>query len=107
MTCESVCIARKIPSPEKPMKGNDLRTITVRSLALVVALAATWQAQGQDAKGPYPSMAPLDQYLMERNAEVALARSAAPPSISQDAEVMVLGQHGYETGVKGKNGFLL
>jgi hypothetical protein len=51
-------------------------------------------------------MAPLDQYLTERNAEIALARSAAPPSISQDAEVMVLGRHGYETAVKGKNGFV-
>ena len=88
------------------MKGNAPRTITVRSFALVVALAAAWQAQGQDAKGPYPSMAPLDRYLMERNAEVALARSAAPQSISQDAEIMVLGQHGYETAVKGKNGFV-
>ena len=43
---------------------------------------------------------------MERNAEIALARSAAPDSISQDAEVIVLGRHGYETGVKGKNGFV-
>jgi hypothetical protein len=51
-------------------------------------------------------MAPLEQYLMERNAEVELARSAAPESISRDAEVMVLGRHGYETAVKGKNGFL-
>jgi hypothetical protein len=64
-------------------------------------------AQSQDAKTPYPKMAPLDQYLMsDRNAEIALARSAAPPSISQDAEVMVLGRHGYETAVKGKNGFV-
>ncbi|MGB9464493.1 MAG: hypothetical protein WBR10_05225 [Candidatus Acidiferrum sp.] len=51
-------------------------------------------------------MAPLDQYLMERNAEIALARSAAPESISRDAEVMVLGRHGYESAVKGKNGFV-
>jgi hypothetical protein len=43
---------------------------------------------------------------MERNTEVALALSAAPQSISQDAEIMVLGQHGYETAVKGKNGFV-
>jgi hypothetical protein len=55
---------------------------------------------------PYPSMASLDQYLMERNAEIALARSAAPESISRDAEVLVLGRHGYETPVKGKNGFV-
>jgi len=38
-------------------------------------------------------MAPVDQYLMtDRNAEIAMARSAAPPSISADAEVMVLGR---------------
>jgi hypothetical protein len=52
-------------------------------------------------------MSPLDQYLMaDRNAEIALARSAAPDSISQDADVMILGRHGYETAVKGKNGFV-
>ena len=50
---------------------------------------------------------PLEQYLMaDRNAEIALARSAAPESISHDAEVLVLGRHGYETAVKGKNGFV-
>ena len=43
---------------------------------------------------------------MERDAEIALARSAAPESISRDAGVMVLGQHGYETAVQGKNGFM-
>jgi hypothetical protein len=51
-------------------------------------------------------MMPLDQYLMERNAEITLARSAAPPSISTDADVLILGRHGYETASKGKNGFL-
>src|SRR5262249_45491261 len=55
---------------------------------------------------PYLSMAPVDQYLMEKNAEIALARSAAPESISKDAAVMVLGRHTYETAVKGKNGFV-
>ena len=43
---------------------------------------------------------------MDRNAEIALARSAAPPSISGDATVMILGSHGYETAVEGKNGFV-
>ena len=70
------------------MKQKPLRTIALTSLALVVMLAAAWQAQAQAAKAPYPSMAPLDQYLMERNAEITLARSAAPESISQDAEVI-------------------
>jgi hypothetical protein len=100
-------MTRKNPlSQEKPMNRKTLRTIALRSFALVAVLGATWQAQPQDAKTPYPSMAPLDQYLMERNAEIALARSAAPESISRDAEVMVLGRHGYETAIKGKNGFV-
>jgi hypothetical protein len=104
-----VCITRMSSlSQEKSMKmkRNAPRTIVLRGFALVVVLGAAWQAQAQDAKAPYPSMAPLDQYLMERNAEIALARSAAPESISQDAEVIVLGRHGYETAMKGKNGFV-
>jgi hypothetical protein len=88
------------------MQRKILRMIALGSFALVVGLGAMGQAQAQDAKSPYPSMAPLDQYLMERNAEIALARSAAPESISGAAEVMVLGRHGYETAVKGKNGFV-
>ena len=88
------------------MKRKVLKTIALSSFALVVMLPAAWRAPAQQAKTPYPSMAPLDQYLMERSAEITLARSAAPVSISQDAEVMVLGRHGYETVAKGKNGFV-
>jgi hypothetical protein len=74
---------------------------------MVVLLCAVWKAKAQDAKNPYPNMAPLDQYLIaDRNSEIALARSAAPDSISRDADVLVLGRHGYETAVKGKNGFV-
>ena len=88
------------------MNHKLFRTIALRSLALVLMLAAAWQARAQDIKTPYPAMAPLEQYLMEKNAEISLARSAAPESISGDAEIMVLGRHGYETAVKGKNGFV-
>src|SRR5579864_1667641 len=88
------------------MKRKTLRTLAFSLFALVVMLPATRPATAQETKTQYPTMAPLDQYLMERNAEIALARSAAPPSISQDADVMVLGRHGYETAVKGKNGFV-
>jgi hypothetical protein len=77
------------------------------AFTLAAVLGASWQAQAQDAKTPYPSMAPLDQYLMtDRNAEITLARSAAPEAISRDAKVLVLGRHGYETADKGKNGFV-
>jgi hypothetical protein len=54
----------------------------------------------------YSKMAPVDPYLMERNAEILLARSAAPDSISSDATILVLGRQGYETAVRGKNGFV-
>jgi hypothetical protein len=88
------------------MKRKALRTIALSSFALLVISFAARRAPAEGAKTPYPNMAPLDQYLMERNAEITLARSAAPASISQDAEVMVLGRHGYETAAKGKNGFV-
>ncbi len=89
------------------MKRSTTKTIAFGTFALIVALGANRQAAAQDAKGPYSNMAPLDQYLMaDRAAEIALARSAAPESISRDAEVTVLGRQGYETAVKGKNGFV-
>lgn len=67
---------------------------------------ACW-VTAQDAGMTYAKMAPVEQYLMvDREAEIALARSAAPASIARDAEVMVLGRHGFETAVKGTNGFV-
>jgi len=64
-------------------------------------------AQTQEGKTSYPVMAPLDQYLIKDKAdEIALARSAAPPSVSGKAEVMVLGRKGYTVAVKGTNGFV-
>ena len=52
-------------------------------------------------------MAPLGEYLLpSESAEIALARSAAPASISNDADVMVLRRDGYATVAKGKNGFV-
>ena len=89
------------------MKRKIVRTITLPFFVLAVVLSAAWPEQAQEAKAPYPSMAPMEQYLIaNRNAEIALARSAAPESISRDAEVLVLGGHGYETAVKGNNGFV-
>jgi hypothetical protein len=88
------------------MNRKIVRTIALRSFALVVVLCAVWQGQAKDTQGQYPSMAPIDQYMMDRNAEIALARSAAPEAISGDAKVLVLGRHGYETASEGKNGFV-
>lgn len=74
---------------------------------LVGAVVLAERGGAQNSKSAYPSMAPVEQYLMaDRNAEIALARSAAPDAISADAKVLVLGPHGYETAVEGKNGFV-
>jgi len=89
------------------MERKRARTSAISSIALVVMFGAAWEAKAQDTKIPYSSMAPLEHYLMpDRNEEIKLARSAAPDSISGDAEVLVLGRHGYETAVQGKNGFV-
>ena len=94
------------------MRRKKVGAIAIKSFALLVVLGAAYlgtakQAMAQDAKTPYLNMAPIDQYLMkDQRAEIALARSAAPESISRDAEVLVLGRHGFETAVKGKNGFV-
>ena len=89
------------------MQRIQVSTIAVKKIAMVFLVVTAWQAIAQDVKTPYPNMAPVDQYLMEdREAEIALARSAAPESISRDAEILVLGRQGYETAVKGKNGFV-
>jgi hypothetical protein len=103
-----------VPRPE-PCSGrseNSMQKKTVRFLGLVflvqvVSLVAIRPAQAQSETTPYPAMSALNQYLMpDQDSEIALARSGAPKSISDSAEVMVLGPKGYTTTVKGTNGFL-
>lgn len=71
-----------------------------------MAAMAALQVMAADGAGPYPKMAAFEQYAIARADEIALARSAAPPSIADHAEVLVMGPHGYETAVKGTNGFV-
>lgn len=106
-----------LPSEEEPgswktafrretMRNSKVGAIAIKSLAMLVVLGAAHQAMAQNATTPYPNMAPIEQYLMDRTAEIALARSAAPDAISRDASVVVLTRHGYETAVEGKNGWV-
>lgn len=82
-------------------------TVTTLALAVLAAVVLTATTQpARAAAAPYPEMAPVESYLMPQDAEIALARSAAPASIADDATVMVLGRQGYTTAVKGTNGFL-
>ena len=84
------------------------RMVKPGPLAILLLLVLPGLADAQEKKrGPYPAMAPVEQYRSaDARDEIALARSAAPPSISADAEVLVLGKHGYETAVNGRNGFV-
>jgi hypothetical protein len=76
-------------------------------MALVVLLASSAPAYGQaPVNDPYPTMAPVSQYLMPRDAEIEMARSAGPISISANAEVLVLTKSGYAVAVKGSNGWV-
>jgi hypothetical protein len=88
------------------MREDKVGAIVINSFALLVVLGMAYQAGSQDATKPYPKMAPVEQYLMERNAEIQLARSAAPDSISRNATILILGPQGYETAVRGTNGFV-
>lgn len=99
--------------------GNeqDNRSSARNSASLTAKRAARWMARaavvslvllGTAARAAesYPRMAPVKAYLMERSQEMALARSAAPASISRDATVLVLTPTGYETASTGTNGFV-
>ncbi len=58
------------------MKQNQMHKIFLSAFTIAAALVASRPAAAQDAKQPYATMAPLDQYLIDRDAEIALARSA-------------------------------
>jgi hypothetical protein len=73
-------------------------------LTFIFGSAVSAAATGQPET--YPKMAALEQYLIaSRDAETALARSAAPSSVSDGARILVLGKSGYETVAAGSNGF--
>jgi hypothetical protein len=93
-----------VPGPRERVTPH--RACRLFALILPLSLCVVPAVVAQDAKAPYPAMAPLDQYLMpDRGAEIALARSSAPDAVSRDATVLVLGKNGYETAVDGNNGF--
>ncbi len=58
-------------------------------------------ANAQEAKYP-----PLSEYMMARDAEIGLAKSAAPQNISDRATIEVFTPSGYEVAHQGDNGFV-
>lgn len=81
-----------------------LRRSLISTTLCTLFAVAQGRAQRTDL---YPQMAPLAQYLIaDRNAEIELARSAAPPTLSASATILTLGPKGFETAVTGSNGFV-
>ena len=87
------------------MKEAAMTSRIILTGALLLALAPAAHAT-ETAKTAWPKMAPIADYLIPRDAEIALARSSAPDSIAKDAEVMVFTKSGFQTAVKGTNGFV-
>ena len=83
----------------KKRKEIKMKKLMLPLLALLASLspAVIW---AQDTKYP-----PLSQYMMPRDAEVALAKSAAPANISDRATIKVLTTSGYQVVREGDNGF--
>jgi hypothetical protein len=77
----------------------------MKNLTLVLAFllgasdAATVLAQN-------PKYPPLSEYMMTPEAEISLARSAAPESVSARATVKILTASGYRVAAQGDNGFV-
>jgi hypothetical protein len=75
--------------------------------ALVLFLHSGAAIAAEGTPEDYPRMAPIEHYLAASEAdEIALARSAAPPTISQDAKILTLSARGYATALPGKSQFV-
>src|SRR5437879_6903975 len=77
-----------------------MRKIMAAMVLLLVSLQVA-SSRGQSAK--YPS---LSEYMMTPEAEIALARSAAPENVSAHATVKILTASGYKVATQGDNGFV-
>jgi hypothetical protein len=89
------------------MQKKPISLLAFAFTAQVALFGGIVPADTQTPTAPYATMAPLDQYMIpDQTAEIALARSGAPKSISDAAEVLVLGRDGYTSAVKGTNGFV-
>jgi len=90
-----------------------LRMTPAWTMALALSACASASAAAPrlsaaaSTTAPYPTMAPIEQYrAVAAPGEVALARSAAPPSVADHADVLVLADRGYTLAEKGSNGFV-
>jgi hypothetical protein len=82
----------------------NMNAVEMKCRKFVLLLLISFGAVGvlaQEAKYP-----PLSEYLMPQDAEIALAKSAAPDNISVRATVKVLTASGFRVVHEGDNGFV-
>jgi hypothetical protein len=96
-----------IPYDGPMMTENFLARLSWRANLLAGLLAAIpCAASSQSPRNVYDSIAPLASYMQKDAAdEIVLARSAAPPSVSSDADILVFSSSGYDRAATGKNGW--
>jgi hypothetical protein len=77
-----------------------MRYLITSAFGALIALRAVAQSTPPQQ---YPS---LNSYMMTAVSEIALARSAAPANVADNASVKVLSDRGYRIAVEGTNGFV-
>src|SRR6266540_2829386 len=85
------------------MKTFRLALFSRFSLFSLSLLAGVAEVRLGAQAATYP---PLSEYLMPKDAEVALAKSAAPANISDRAMIKVLTASGFQVARQGDNGFV-
>jgi hypothetical protein len=83
-----------------------MRRTAVVSALLTLAGVIADRAHAQTQAPAGSKYAALREYMMPREAEMALARSAAPPNISNRATIKVLTTSGFQVVREGDNGFV-
>ena len=74
-----------------------MRSVAIGWILVLVAAADVWAQSAGSGRAGRRRLLPLAE-------EVALARSAAPPSVSAEARVLVLGDSGFVVADSGKSG---
>jgi hypothetical protein len=73
---------------------------------IIAGLGLLLSLQGGSIFGQSSKYAPFSEYTMTPEAEIALARSAAPENVSAHATIKVLSASGYKVVAEGDNGFV-
>jgi len=71
------------------------------TLIIMILVTLSSPLRAQNTKYP-----PLSEYMMDRDAEMALASSAAPAKVSSRATIKILTTAGYQVARQGDNGFV-